>query len=345
MRTVKYASQYQLTFSLLNGDPGDVALDWDVRPAVEDFIFPFLNAVSNLSDFAVSSQIQHYASLPIQPEQVQNDGKEYFALRPHALPHFINSAEWNLASVVSSAPPINFILFVPPFSQSPLRLLKSNGEFLKTNAFLIPQWGGILVRDPPQDKGSAYRLSRSELHPIMEIFVSQLRSLLGVKEIVIPNVKDLLPDVRVEYDPAPHVGLTKWELDRLTRERAVQNLVDAVTTLNSLATLIFDLENMVVLDHIQTEVLAALDAVDKGYKALEDSSFEEAARYARLAITSAESAFFDPTMVSMLYFPDEHKYAVYMPLFVPVAVPLLIASIKELKAWKQGRRGHKAKYE
>jgi len=49
---------------------------------------------------------------------------------------------------------------------------------------------------------------------------------------------------------------------------------------------------------------------------------------------SAESAFFDPTMVSMLYFPDEHRYAVYMPFFVPIAVPLLLAAKAE---WKSRR--------
>lgn len=55
----------------------------------------------------------------------------------------------------------------------------------------------------------------------------------------------------------------------------------------------------------------------------------------------AEKAFFDDKMVSMLYFPDEHKYAIYTPLFGPLALPLVMALLKELqgmvKAWKASR--------
>jgi hypothetical protein len=46
---------------------------------------------------------------------------------------------------------------------------------------------------------------------------------------------------------------------------------------------------------------------------------DEAVAESRFAVGDAESAFFDPTMVSLLYFPDEHKYAVYMPLFTPIS--------------------------
>lgn len=42
-------------------------------------------------------------------------------------------------------------------------------------------------------------------------------------------------------------------------------------------------------------------------------------------------------MLALLYFPDEHKYAVYTPLFAPVAVPMVAALFREFKAWKAGR--------
>lgn len=60
-----------------------------------------------------------------------------------------------------------------------------------------------------------------------------------------------------------------------------------------------------------------------------------------MALESAEKAFFDDKMGSMLYFPDEHKYAIYTPLFGPLALPLLMALLKELqgivKGWKASR--------
>jgi len=48
-------------------------------------------------------------------------------------------------------------------------------------------------------------------------------------------------------------------------------------------------------------------------------------------------AFFNPNMLGQLYFPDEHKYAVYTPLFGPLAVPLLVAGIRLLKEKRQSR--------
>ena len=60
-----------------------------------------------------------------------------------------------------------------------------------------------------------------------------------------------------------------------------------------------------------------------------------------MALEYAEKAFFDDKMVSMLYFPDEHKYAIYTPLFGPLALPLLMALLKELQGivtgWKASR--------
>jgi phosphatidylinositol glycan class S len=43
-------------------------------------------------------------------------------------------------------------------------------------------------------------------------------------------------------------------------------------------------------------------------------------------------------MLALLYFPAEHKYAVYTPLFASTVIPLIIAALKEIVAWKKERR-------
>ena len=40
----------------------------------------------------------------------------------------------------------------------------------------------------------------------------------------------------------------------------------------------------------------------------------------------------------MLYFPAEHKYAVYTPLFASVAAPLIGAVLREVAAWRKARK-------
>lgn len=71
----------------------------------------------------------------------------------------------------------------------------------------------------------------------------------------------------------------------------------------------------------------------------------EAFQASSKAFILSEEAFFDKDMVAMLYFPDEHKYAVYMPLFIPIAVPLLLALVQEARWWRESRKGHGNKQE
>ena len=57
------------------------------------------------------------------------------------------------------------------------------------------------------------------------------------------------------------------------------------------------------------------------------------------ALTHASRAFFNPGMLALLYFPAEHTYAVYTPLFASIAAPLVGAVVRELSAWRKARRG------
>lgn len=50
-------------------------------------------------------------------------------------------------------------------------------------------------------------------------------------------------------------------------------------------------------------------------------------------------------MVAMLYFPDEHKYAIYLPLFLPVLLPIFTGLRAELRHLKAKRALAKAKAE
>lgn len=66
-----------------------------------------------------------------------------------------------------------------------------------------------------------------------------------------------------------------------------------------------------------------------------------ALHHSATALQLASKAYYNPTMLALLYFPDEHKYAIYTPLFGPVAVPLIMALIKEFKLWKEKRKAKK----
>ncbi len=57
-----------------------------------------------------------------------------------------------------------------------------------------------------------------------------------------------------------------------------------------------------------------------------------------LLVSKAEEAFFDPNMLALLYFPDEHKYAIYALPFFPICMQLAKAIYEEIKARRQQKR-------
>ncbi|CAO3684438.1 unnamed protein product [Umbelopsis ramanniana] len=344
-RTMKFSPTYQMTFSLMNGNPDSMHVDWDIEAAIATYLKPFISEVSLVSNFTVDSQIQHYADLAVTPQFMERQKlPSYYYLTPQTLPHFINSAEWNLASAISSSPTINFILYIPAADKTPLRIHDDKGQPLRSNAFLIPRWGGIAIKNPPKSASGRLEFSKEDLKPFMEIFVAQLRGLVGIHDLK-KTMSSLESSYEISLPPTPQTAVTVIEMDAVVKQRIAENVVNSIATLKSLAKLVTEIPNMVVLDHIRTEVQLSLDSLNQACQALQQEDYLKALQHSIHAIERSEKAFFDPTMVSMLYFPDEHKYAIYMPLFVPVSVPLIMAVIKQLKEYQKEKREQKVKAE
>jgi len=73
-------------------------------------------------------------------------------------------------------------------------------------------------------------------------------------------------------------------------------------------------------------------SVSAGVSAPSSAAATAAASALLRASSAARAALFDAGMVPLLYFPDEHAYAVYAPLFAPIIVPVLAALFKLAKA-------------
>ncbi len=81
------------------------------------------------------------------------------------------------------------MVYIPPKHTSPLKIVHTDGILillicegtpLPSNAFLIPQWGGIMIQNLNSTAPKSVQLSVKEMHPIIETFAEQLRNLLGV---------------------------------------------------------------------------------------------------------------------------------------------------------------------
>lgn len=125
-------------------------------------------------------------------------------------------------------------------------------------------------------------------------------------------------------------ALEAWQVDALVRKRLAEATKETVETLAAIVKLVADIPNMPIGPDVQRGVRESLAELSKAEEALWVSP-AKALRHAARALEEASKAYFNPTMLALLYFPDEHKYTVYAPFFGPVAVPLLAALAKEVK--------------
>ena len=61
------------------------------------------------------------------------------------------------------------------------------GHRVETNAFLVPQWGGIAIYNPPETVPQSLWHVK-DMKSTMQVFVDQLRRLIGVCSIQLSSV-------------------------------------------------------------------------------------------------------------------------------------------------------------
>ncbi|KAL1966401.1 hypothetical protein VTN77DRAFT_4543 [Rasamsonia byssochlamydoides] len=314
-RSLKYAETYHLTFSLFT--PGSEPSSWDIEAAIHEYLTPVLEAFSPISNFSVDTQVQLYAAFsPTSPHPEYDEAHRQWTLKKEDLSAFINAAEWPLSPSIGSAPTINFVLYVPAPTQSPLVIKDS-----QATSWIVPQWGGVAIVNPPispDHPANPPHLTKESLRPALLTFSHQLLTLLGT-----PSTPSSLP----------------FRLQSLIRIRAATLLLSASSTMGSLARLTKSLPSIPIPATVASSVATTLSHLAATCQLLKEGQFKAALASARIAEKEAETSFFEKSMVGQVYFPDEHKVAVYLPLLGPIGVPLVMGLVKELKrVIREGKR-------
>lgn len=307
-RAFKFSSTYHLTFSLFSSSSSPSA--WDIDDALNKYVKPLLNVLSRINRFTIDTQVQLHASLSPSiagPRFDPTSGK--WQLDRTDLGGFINAAEWPLSPSIGAGPTINFVLYIPSSEQRPLEIAGTGGT-----SWLIPQWGGVHILNPSGKQVD--RLTTADLEPAMLTFAEQLTALVG------------LP-------PSP--PSLSMRLASLTRERATSLILSASSTLGALSRLTLKLTSIAIPDTVAKSVDETILRLDQACLDMQEGRFERALENTRIANDEAERAFFEPSMVGQVYFPDEHKVAIYVPLLGPMAVALVMALLKQLRTFKAGK--------
>ncbi|XP_039000912.1 GPI transamidase component PIG-S-like isoform X2 [Hibiscus syriacus] len=320
-----------LSFNLLNADPLDWVYDWDFEKIDDTLLAPMIEALGPVANISVESQVLYHT--PKASFSFWNQKLESYVFSTKDLPFFVNSNEWHLDTSIAAGGRSNilqFAVYVPSAKECPLLLQLPNGEISKTNGFISPMWGGVIVWNP---QGC---LNDSEFEPSAKnIIPIQFRQLFGFKSVNVyagaSGDWNLLPSER---------GFTEWELDVLSRQHTCFNLHSCATTLVSLSRLVQSLPRMIIMDDIGKQVKFSLEAAKLALSNASSGAYESSAAASSQARSLAEDAFFHPSIMSVSYYSFEHCFAVYSPFFLPVSMHVVLAALRELRRYKQ----EKAKY-
>jgi len=91
---------------------------------------------------------------------------------------------------------------------------------------------------------------------------------------------------------------------------------------------------MVINQQVAEKVDRAVEFGLKSIKEINTGNYIEALKLSRDSVSNSESAFFDPSLLELLYFPQDQKFAIYIPMFLPLGLPILQSGYFAIKYFK-----------
>ncbi|KAF8794296.1 GPI transamidase component PIG-S like protein [Argiope bruennichi] len=226
------------------------------------------------------NNVLYMTSLPISTRSTMGDKGEEFILHSDHLPSLINPIEAKLGSDTSVHPNLNFVLYIPTREQTPLQIYDNKDKPLPSNAFLLPQWGGFMI----------YNCHLPKMHlPKPPYFGSP----------------DSLSSDTLQVLSGPVIR--KWEVDFLLRKNAQEQLSVSISSLSSLSQLLQTIGNIVIRDDVGKKIHSALSSTKESLEFLAKGDLLKGFLTAQSAFVFSDEAFFDPSLLALLYFPEDQN--------------------------------------
>ncbi|XP_001945270.2 GPI transamidase component PIG-S [Acyrthosiphon pisum] len=316
-RRVRPSSDYNVLLTVVNPEPEKLHVSWKPEIPLNRYLQPLLDQLKLISNFSVQSQWLYLIDLVQKPPKLNTT----FVLDKNHAQYIITPLEKKLGSGVSRNPCIHFVVYVTPCSYIPLYFHENNQL---TTAMMSARWGGVQFLNANQMSCNESVSFIPDDLSIMTPIITQFHSLIGV-----PNMSNY-----ISLMPLKSSTLRKWQLDSMYRLKIIEQYTNTRITLTSLSRLLGEISNIVIIEEVGKAVTESVEAATKVLQCIEKGKLEEALEYSKIAFETSEFAFTHPSLLALLYFPDDQKYAVYIPLFLPVMIPVLM-SLKGVKNWIQ----------
>ncbi|RNA16532.1 GPI transamidase component PIG-S-like [Brachionus plicatilis] len=316
IRVVNFDNEYEVTFSWLNERP-EVYSKWNVDECVEKYFSKISDKLSDFIKISIKAQTLLYSdfgSYTLSYSKLENES--FYYLRQSDLSIMTNFIESRLGAKISDSSALEFVTYLP--NKEPLYIAKNlqNVKDSRSVSFMVPRWGGIYVYNP-KDENQSDDLIRVE--KAMKTFLTQFINLIGI-------------DLHKSSKVVPRSGIYSSEIFGYLLTKTLENQLNSINTLNSLSLLLTRIKSMVIEDDIAEQIKTSVESIEQSLSLAKDGKIKEAFFKSKIGFLSSEKAFFDKSLLEKLYFPEDQRFAIYIPLFIPVGIPLLL-SMKSVIGW------------
>jgi phosphatidylinositol glycan class S len=219
--------------------------------------------------------------------------------------------------------------------------------------FFVPDWGVVFIANEPTSKHEPtldqhqdsktdsfqhIMLDTKSVSLFMEYFVAAIRSMFGLTPCLYQSHSaetSCLPTNSSRILSSPYNAIAEWELNALFVSHTQYYTFETSQLLLSLSSLLHKVPFMPVPDEIGIAVSNAINALQNSHNSKMMGNWKDAAMHAREGSIHANHAFFDSSMMPMLYFPEDHLIAVYIPFFFPILLPFLVTLKNHIRRRKK----------
>ncbi|CAF0917161.1 unnamed protein product [Adineta ricciae] len=113
-------------------------------------------------------------------------------------------------------------------------------------------------------------------------------------------------------------------LDQWIYRRTLENYNNGRQTLLTLSQLLLSIPNIVIDDVMAKKIHDSVELLEQ----CQTNQQHNLCQQGRLL---ADQVFFDPSLLKLLYFPDDQKFAIYVPLYLPMGAPLAWTLLNDVK--------------
>ena len=243
----------------------------------------------------------YYSTLPVAPKWSAQ--KKSFYYTESILSRFLGLPALQHTLPADNATRLNFVIYIPEPKHMPLTLYK-DGSAAAWNAFYAPGWGAVAIHNL---EGGCTDAASPQHHAVdtttpFTAFMWYTRQLLDIP---------VLP-----YTTQKSVNVIEvWELERFMRRQLLRNMLVAADALSGITRLLEEITNMVVEDSMSSVATHAAQQAEAALGFMEQGKTFAAYTASAAAAEAAEAAFYDPSVLSLLY-----VFRVHFPRLLPMAL-------------------------